>query len=340
VSSPGFSTLAETVSAGSPIGQVLELIAPKLELVEQELQKNFSSRIRTIQDVADHVLEGGGKRLRPTLLLLVSRMLGYEGRKDVVLGAVIELIHTATLIHDDIIDDSAIRRGRASINYKWGNHLTVLIGDYLYTHAMRMALDTGDLEIVKTLGSATIEMTEGEILGLENNGRADLSKLEYFDLIGRKTAALFGTSARVPAMLVGLDETRQRKLFDYGYKLGVAFQLVDDLLDFTSSTERLGKPALADLKDGKATLPVILALSRANETEHRKIETVLRTKSFDEVDPLEVQEIVTRHGAIDETRAIAREYARDCKRCLSEFPDSPVRDALEFAAEFVLDRDR
>ncbi|HEY5610530.1 MAG TPA: polyprenyl synthetase family protein [Thermoanaerobaculia bacterium] len=340
MSSPGSSALADTVSVGSPIGQVLELIAPKLDLVEQELQKNFSSPIRTIQDVADHVLEGGGKRLRPTLLLLVSRMLGYEGRKDVVLGAVIEFIHTATLIHDDIIDDSAMRRGRASINYKWGNHLTVLIGDYLYTHAMRMALDTGDLEIVKMLCSATIEMTEGEILGLQNSGRADLTSHEYFDLIGRKTAALFGASARVPAMLVGLDESRQKTLYDYGHKLGVAFQLVDDLLDFTSSSEMLGKPALADLKDGKATLPVILALSRANEAERRKIESVLRTKSFDEIDPLEVQEIVTRHGAIDETRKIAREYARDCKRCLSEFPDSPAREALEFAAEFVLDRDR
>jgi len=151
VSSSGAPTLAETVSAGSPIGHVLELIAPKLELVEQELQKNFSSPIRTIQEVADHVLEGGGKRLRPTLLLLVAKMLGYEGRKDVVFGAVIEFIHTATLIHDDIIDDSAMRRGRASINYKWGNPLTVLIGDYLYTHAMRMALETGDLEIVQML---------------------------------------------------------------------------------------------------------------------------------------------------------------------------------------------
>ena len=340
MSSPGASTLAETVSAGSPIGQVLELIAPKLERVERELHQNFTSPIRTIQEVADHILEGGGKRLRPTLLLLVSRMLGYEGSKDVVLGAVVEFIHTATLVHDDIIDDSAIRRGRASINYKWGNHLTVLIGDYLYTHAMRMALETGDLAIVRMLLDATVEMTEGEILGLENSGRADLTADEYFELIGRKTAGLFGASARVPAMLVGLDETRQMKLRDYGYKLGVAFQLVDDLLDFTSSTETLGKPALADLKDGKATLPVILALPNASAAERRKIETVLRTKSFDEVDPLEVQEIVTRHGGVDRTRETASDYARDCKTCLSEFADSPAREALEFAADFVLDRDR
>lgn len=340
MSSPGASTLAETVSAGSPIGQVLEVIAPKLELVEQELQRNFSSPIRTIQEVADHVLEGGGKRLRPTLLLLVSRMLGYEGRNDVVFGAVIEFIHTASLIHDDIIDDSAMRRGRTSINYKWGNHLTVLIGDYLYSHAIRMALETADLKIVQMLCAATIEMTEGEILGLQNNGRSDLTSDEYFDLIGRKTAGLFGASSRVPAMLVGLDDARQKKLYDYGYKLGIAFQLVDDLLDFTSSTETLGKPALADLKDGKATLPVILALSRASEAERLKVETVVRTKSFDEVDALEVQEIVTRHGAIDETREIAREYARDCKRCLSDFADSPAREALAFAADFVLDRDR
>lgn len=340
MSSPGASTLAETVSAGSPIGQVLELIAPKLELVEQELRANFSSPIRTIQEVADHVLAGGGKRLRPTLLLLIAKMLGYEGRKDVTFGAVIEFIHTASLIHDDIIDDSATRRGRASINYKWGNHLTVLIGDYLYSHAIRMALETADLNIVQMLCAATIEMTEGEILGLATNGRADLTKDEYFDLIGRKTAALFGASARVPAMLVGLDESRQKTLYDYGYKLGITFQLVDDLLDFTSSEETLGKPVLADLKDGKATLPVILARSRANEAERRKLERVMLTKSFDEVDPLEIQEIVTRYGAIEETRRIAREYARDCKGCLSEFADAPAREALEFAADFVLERER
>lgn len=340
MSSPGSSTLAETVAAGSPIGQVVELIAPKLELVEQELRDEFRSPIRTIQDVSDHVLEGGGKRLRPTLLLLVARMLGYEGRHDVTFGALVEFIHTASLIHDDIIDGSAVRRGRASINYKWGNHLSVLIGDYLYLHAIRMGLEVGDLSIVQMLCAATIDLTEGEILGYQNQGRADLSREEYFDLVGRKTASLFGASAKVPAMLVGLDGASQQKLWDYGYKLGIAFQLVDDLLDFTSNEEMLGKPVLADLKDGKATLPVILALSRATDAERTKIESVVRTGTFDETSPEEIQEIVARHGAIEETRRIAREYSRECKACLADFPASPAREALEFAADFVLDREK
>jgi len=340
VSSLGSSTLPDTVAAGSLLGQVIELVAPKLEEVEQALRENFTSPIRRIQEVSDHVLEGGGKRLRPALLLLVSKMLGYEGRNDVVFGAVVEFIHTASLIHDDIIDDSAMRRGRASINYKWGNHLSVLIGDYLYSHAIRMGLAVGDLSIVQMLCAATIELTEGEIIGLQNSGRADLTKDEYFDLIGRKTSALFGASARVPGMLVGLDAARQQKLWDYGYKLGTAFQLVDDLLDFTSTEKTLGKPVLADLKDGKATLPVILALPRATEVERRKIESVLRTGTFDEASPEEIQEIVARYEGIEETRKFARMYSRDCMDCVSDFAPSPARDALARAAEFVLERDR
>lgn len=340
MSSPSSSILAQTDQSALNPAQFLELVAPKLELVEAELRENFTSDIATIRDVADHVLDGGGKRLRPTLLLLVARLLGYEGRKDVTLAAVVEFIHTATLIHDDIIDDAAMRRGKASINYKWGNNHTVLIGDFLYTHAMRMALETGHLEIVKHLCAATIQMTEGEILGLEYKGRADLRREEYFDLIGRKTAALFGASARVPAMLVGAPETEQQSLYEYGYNLGLAFQLVDDLLDFTSSVETLGKPVLADLKDGKLTLPIILAMPRATDEERAKVAHVASSRSFDAVTPAEIIDIVVRHGGLDETREIARDYTERCRRVLGAYPESRTREALEFAVDFVIRRDR
>jgi octaprenyl-diphosphate synthase len=340
VSSPSSSILAQTDQPASNPAQFLELVAPKLELVEAELRDNFTSDIRTIREVADHILDGGGKRLRPTLLLLISQLLGYEGRKDITFAAVVEFIHTATLVHDDIIDDSAVRRGKASINYKWGNHHTVLIGDFLYTHAMRMALEMGDLEIVKLLCAATIHMTEGEILGLENNGRADIGRDEYFDLIGRKTAALFGASARVPAMLVGASEREQLALYEYGFNLGLSFQLVDDLLDFTSSAETLGKPVLADLKDGKMTLPLILSMPHASPAERAKIETVARDKSFGSVTPEEILEIVNRYDGLDETRTIAGDYAERCRRIVSAYPESPARDALEYAVEFVVRRDR
>ena len=320
--------------------RLIDLIAPKLQLVEDELRQNFRSDIRTISDVGNHILGGGGKRLRPALLLLVAKMLAYDGYRDVVYAAVIEFIHTATLVHDDIIDEAAIRRGRTSINYRWGNNLTVLVGDYLYTHSMNMALAEGNLDVLRLLSSVTIRMIEGEILALEQNGRADLSTEEYFEIVGRKTAALFGACCRIPAYLVDLPESSARALFDYGFNLGVCFQLIDDLLDFTSSTEVLGKPALSDLKEGKVTLPLLLAMPRATAAERDVVARIAKAKSFDGVTPAEVIELATKYGALDQTRAIARDYANRARAALKPFRQSPEREALEMALDFVLDRDR
>ena len=320
--------------------RLLEVIAPKLLLVEEELRRNFQSDIRTIADVGDHILGGGGKRLRPALLLLVSQMLRYEGKRDIVYAAVIEFIHTATLVHDDIIDESAIRRGRTSINYRWGNNLTVLVGDYLYTHSMNLALAEGNLDVLRLLSDVTIRMIEGEILGLEQNGRADLTISDYFEIVGRKTAALFGACCRIPGYLVDLPESSSKALHDYGFNLGVCFQLIDDLLDFTSSTEVLGKPALSDLKEGKLTLPLILAMPRATAAEREKIALIAATKSFEGIDPAEMLELVRKYETLDETRAIARDYANRARAALEPFPESPAREALELALDFVLERDR
>lgn len=331
------NTLPDQASRGE---RLIELIAPKLQLVDEELRRNFQSQIKTIGDVGDHIMAGGGKRLRPALLLLVSKMLRYDGFRDVVYGAVVEFIHTATLVHDDIIDEAAIRRGRTSINYRWGNHLTVLVGDYLYTHSMNIALAEGNLEILRLLSNVTIRMIEGEILGLEQNGRLDLSIDEYFDIVSRKTAALFGACCRIPAYLVDLPEAAATSLFNYGKNLGICFQLIDDLLDFTSSTEVLGKPALSDLKEGKLTLPLILTMPRATGSERATIEHVVAAKSFEGMDPHEIIEIVDRYGTLNETREFAREYAQRARAALEPFPPSPAREALELALEFVLERDR
>jgi octaprenyl-diphosphate synthase len=320
--------------------RLIDLVAPKLQLVEDELRRNFHSDIRTISDVGDHILGGGGKRLRPALLLLVSKMLGYDGLRDVVYGAVIEFIHTATLVHDDIIDEAAIRRGRTSINFRWGNNLTVLVGDYLYTHSMNIALAEGNLDILRLLSNVTIRMIEGEILGLEQNGRADVSIDDYFEIVGRKTAALFGACCRIPGYLVDLPEASAQSLFDYGFNLGVCFQLIDDLLDFTSSTEVLGKPALSDLKEGKITLPLLLALPRATAAERATIAHIASSKSFDGAMPGEMIDLVKKYDALDETRAIARDYANRARVALQPFKESPAKEALDQALDFVLDRDR
>ncbi|HYO79509.1 MAG TPA: polyprenyl synthetase family protein [Thermoanaerobaculia bacterium] len=320
--------------------RVLDLVAPKLELVEEELRQNFRSQISTIRDVGEHILGGGGKRLRPALLLLVSRMLRYDGYRDVIYGAVVEFIHTATLVHDDIIDEADVRRGRTSVNYGWGNNLTVLVGDYIFMHSMHMALKEGNLDVLRLLSDATIKMIEGEILGTEQNGRAELTVDDYFDIVSRKTAALFGATCRIPAYLVELPESSAIALFNYGYNLGVCFQLIDDLLDFTSTTEVLGKPALSDLKEGKMTLPLILAMPRATARERELITRVATRKSFDGVEPADILAIANRYRTIDETREIARDYATRARLALEPFPDSPAKEALEMALDFVMEREK
>lgn len=318
----------------------LDLVGPKLELVELELRENFRSRIQTIRRVGEHILSGGGKRIRPSLLLLTSAMLGYEGHADIRCAAVIEFIHTASLVHDDVIDDADIRRGRESINYRWGNHLTVLVGDYLYTHAMKMALGEEKLEIVDLLCDTTILLTEGEILALELKGRTDVTTDQYFDVIGRKTAALFGAACKLPALLVGLPSPSSSELWSYGHNLGICFQLVDDLLDFTSNKETLGKPALADLKEGKLTLPLILAMPEATPTERETIERIATSHELMGGDADAIQAIVGRYECVSRTMEIAREYADRALGNLSDFPRSAAREALEFGVEYVIDRDR
>lgn len=320
--------------------RLLEPITAKLLLVEEELRRNFQSEISTISDVGEHILAGGGKRLRPALLLLVSSMLRYEGTRDVVYGAVLEFIHTATLVHDDIIDEAALRRGRTSINYRWGNNLTVLVGDYIFMHSMKLALDEGRIEVLRLLSNVTIRMIEGEILGLEQNGRVELSVNDYFEIVARKTAALFAACCRIPGFLVDLPEAQAKLLDDYGFNLGVCFQLIDDLLDFTSSTEVLGKPALSDLKEGKLTLPLILALPRCTPAERDMIVSVATNKSFDGIDPVAITDIVRKYDALEETQAIARDYASRARAALEPFPQGAAKDALELALDFVLERDR
>lgn len=322
------------------VDRLLELVGPKLQLVEEELRRNFQSPIKTIQDVGEHILAGGGKRLRPSLLLIAAQMLKYEGYSDVIYGAVVEFIHNATLVHDDIIDEADVRRGRTSINYRWGNNLTVLVGDYLFMHSMDYALAEGRLDVLRLLSHVTLRMIEGEILGLETNGRADLSVDEYLDIVNRKTALLFGACCRIPGYIAEAPEPLANALQSYGFNLGVCFQLIDDLLDFTSSTEILGKPVLSDLKEGKITLPLILAMPRATPREREIVTHVVTTKSFDGIEPREILDIVHRYGTLEQARGIAQEYAARGRAALEPFAPSAAKELLAMALDYVMDREK
>lgn len=322
----------------SATGRFLELIEPKLTATESLFHEQLGSDVPFIQEAGEYIFRGGGKRVRPALLLLAAQMLNLDTEEDVTYAAAVELIHTATLIHDDIIDHAALRRGQKTLNRVWGNSLTVLLGDWLYTTAMHESLRHDNVEVIRALCLATREMTEGELLALQRLGAIDLTVEEYFGIINRKTAKLFAAACAVPSLVPPAHPEAGAALNRYGEALGMCFQLVDDLLDFTAKEEDLGKPVLSDLKEGKMTLPILLALPRISEQDKAAIETVLRDRAFHEVSSEQVMEIVVAQGTLEETREMAQSYARQAREALAFFPSSAAREALEFAPDFVLSR--
>jgi len=322
----------------------LDLVADKLAATEELFRKRFRSDVPFIDRTGGYLASGGGKRVRPALLLLASRLLGHDSDEEVTYAATVELIHTATLVHDDVIDHSTLRRGRSTVNRLWGNHLTVLLGDWIYTNAMQMALAHGRIEVVDRLCEATLRMVEGELLALRRLGDPRLPVEEYFHIIDRKTAHLFAAACSIPSLIPPPNGDRANAarhgetLARYGENLGVCFQLVDDLLDFTAREDELGKPVLSDLKEGKLTLPLILLLPRVEPADRRKVEQVLEDRAFERVGADEILGLVEAQGTLDEVREMAESYAAKARRELEVFPPSTTREALEFAPDFVLHR--
>ena len=323
----------------------LALIGDKLAATEEVFRAHLASDVPFIHHAGGYLAGSGGKRMRPALLLLVARLLGHDSDEEVTYAAVVEFIHTATLIHDDVIDHATLRRGQTTVNELWGNSLTVLLGDWLYTNAMRMALSHGNLEVVRELCDATLKMVEGELLALQRLGSIDLTVDEYFGIIDRKTAHLFAAACSVPCLIPaarpGLGvapETARRALQRYGKSLGTCFQLVDDLLDFTASEAELGKPVLSDLKEGKLTLPLILLLPRVSAGERRLVQQVLEDRAFERVGPDQVLDVVEREGTVDEVEEMAHDFAEEARVALEPFAPSDAREALELAPDFVLNR--
>jgi len=318
---------------------IVSLVEDDLARVEALFDEQIRSDVRLVSEVGRYVREGGGKRVRPALLLLASRLCGFRGERAVVLAGTVEFIHSATLLHDDIIDEATVRRGRRSVNSRWGNDVTVLLGDFLYTKSMAMALSQDNLQILRLLSDVTLRMIEGEILEIEGNGNMQVTVEDHLDVIRRKTADLFSACTRIGAILGAVEEEREEALARYGLNLGICFQMIDDLLDFTAEEKTLGKPVANDLREGKVTLPMIFLLQRAGAAEARKVRVVLEDRGFGRVSRDEIVHLARDHGALEEARALAERYADEARKDLLAFPASPFRDALEALPGFVLARD-
>jgi octaprenyl-diphosphate synthase len=254
------------------------------------------------------------------------------------LGSVVELIHVATLVHDDIIDDAGVRRGRPSVNATWGNQVTVLMGDWLYMTSFRQALELRNFRVLDILIDITREMVEGELVQSEQQGRLDLTVDAHLKVCRRKTAQLFAGCGRLGAILAEVGEDQEDKLHEYGHALGMAFQLTDDLLDYTSNEDILGKPVLKDLVEGRTTLPIIHLMQRAGSEEKDFIRDVVQTRDFNPQNKQRIIDLVKTYGTLKESQTLAEEYIRQAKNALSGFPDSVYRDALTSLAELVIDR--
>jgi octaprenyl-diphosphate synthase len=334
---------------------IFDLVREDLALVEQEIAAQNGSAIEPVCEISSYLREGGGKRLRPALLLLAAGASGYRGESAIRLGAVVEMIHSATLIHDDVIDGANTRRGRPSANARWGNHMSVLAGDWLYMQSFEMALRERNFAILDILIDLTQNMVEGELLQLTRLGRINLNEVEATELAYGKTACLFSGCSRLGAVLGKQTKAVEEALAEYGRNAGLAFQLVDDLLDFTASPEKLGKPVLSDLKEGKVTLPLIFALeaavpaavegdgngahSHSNEDGRRLVAKVLEERDFQSVRPEQITRLVKETGALERARKMAREYVSRAKESLSELPDTEYRRALLAVPDFILDRE-
>jgi octaprenyl-diphosphate synthase len=319
--------------------EVFDLLRDDLVALEGEFGRDTVSGVQAITEIGEYLRNGGGKRIRPALLLLSAKLLDYQGQGAVRLGAVVEIIHTATLVHDDIIDEAKTRRGRPAANTQWGKSKCVLAGDWLYMQAFKIAVQERNFRILDTLIELTQKMVEGELLQMEKLGKL-ITAEEHLDLIFRKTACLFSVCMRLGAILGGATSEQEAALGKYGHDLGMAFQLVDDVLDLTASEDVLGKPVASDLREGKVTMAVIHALERCSADERGQIEKILRDRAFNGVTHADILGILQRYGSLDAATTLAAKYAESARRAICTFPDSEIKRALLWAPDFVVAREK
>ncbi len=319
---------------------IYKLVENGMAQVEEELARQSASNIPLIRQIGGYICNSGGKRIRPAILLLGAKMCGYEGPVGPRLGAIVEMIHSATLVHDDIIDNASVRRGRASVNAQWGNEITVLIGDWLYMTSFSLALGERQLKVLDVLIAATRKMVEGELIQLTFNGDLDITEEQHLDISMRKTAFLFSACSQLGGFLGMAGEGEEELLRLYGLNVGLAFQLVDDVLDYTSDESTLGKPVGSDLKEGKLTLPLIY-LMRDGEPRHRElVREALRDKRLYERNRDAILGLIRDYRTADRVLDKARDYAKTAKQCLADFPPCPARDVLLAVPDYIVRRDR
>lgn len=331
------SVLAEPKVAAGSLTEVLAPIAEDLRMADGEIRARLSSDVPLIGSVADYIIAAGGKRLRPAVLMLVARAFGIQGRVHVLLAAVVEFIHTATLLHDDVVDESDLRRGRATANARFGNATSVLVGDFLYSRAFQMMVEVGEMRVMQILADATNRIAEGEVLQLMNVHDPSVDERRYLEVVGRKTAALFEAAARIGAVVARADPELEEAAARYGSGLGIAFQMIDDALDYSGNVEDIGKQLGDDLREGKVTLPLIHAIRSADDGQRKRIEDAIRNGGGDFG---EIAQIVQANGSLAYVRSRASEESFRAAAAAQLLPPSAFRDSLLNLNSFAMGRDR
>lgn len=330
-----FSKLGQSLTAK----EILDLVQDDLRKVEREIALESMASGTVVSTISQHLNGNGGKRLRPILLLLSAKLVGETNPSCIHLGAVVEMIHTATLVHDDIIDVAETRRGKPSTNILWGNHTSVLAGDWLYMQAFQIALRERNFHVLDILIALTQSMVEGELVQLDRIGKVNVTEADYMELIDRKTAGLFSACARLGVVVGGGSDEQEQRLGDFAWNLGMAFQLIDDVLDFTARENVLGKPVGGDLREGKVTLPVIYAMQGCSPAERQVIERVVIERSYSSASFDAVLSVLERSGGIDRARERAAAFSEKARSAINSFPESPYQRALATVTDLVTDRE-
>jgi octaprenyl-diphosphate synthase len=331
-------TAPETKTAGSGIEQLSALVGDDLKKVNAIILARMHSPVALIPQLAGHIIAAGGKRLRPMLTLASARLCGAEGERQMALAACVEFIHTATLLHDDVVDASDLRRGLATANALWGNKASVLVGDFLFSRAFQLMVADGSLKVLKALSDASATIAEGEVQQLITSNDTETDEAAYLDVIRGKTAALFAAACEVGAIVADRPEAEEQALRDYGMNFGIAFQLVDDILDYSADQQALGKTVGDDFREGKMTLPIVLAFARGDEMEKQFWRRCLEDMEQREGDLEQAIALMQRHGAIAEAKTRAEHYGALAREALAVFPDKPEKQALADIVDFCIQR--